>query len=436
MVATSSERGRGKRREPAVTLEGRVRDVTDGGECVVETERGIVMTHGALPGERVALRVNDKRGGVARGTLLSVLTPAPERVAPACGIAVRCGGCPLMSLDLDAQRALKLQHVERALAKVRDENLQLELEAGASALGYRRRARFAFRAKRGAVLGYHAHASRELIDVERCPVLEPALEAALALVRAELLPRLAGDGEIELSSLDATQVSMSVSCSANLPPETYRAAEALAQRAPIVAVSLRVGDLAPARFGDLPALVSASDGRPLTAPPHGFAQVNAGVNALLVQRVLELAEPAGARVLELYAGHGNFTIALATQASELLAVEGDAAAADACRENLRSRGFARASVRASDVGQLQLKARYDVIVLDPPRAGCAKLAALASEARPERIVYVSCHMTTLSRDLQALHALGYRADRALALDMFPQTGHVEAVVRVRRHAPS
>jgi 23S rRNA (uracil1939-C5)-methyltransferase len=182
--------------------------------------------------------------------------------------------------------------------------------------------------------------------------------------------------------------------------------------------------------------VSASDGLPLAAPAHGFAQVNASVNALLGRRVVELAEPAGARVLELYAGHGNFTIALAAHASELLAVEGDTAAADACRENLRSRGLTRASVRASDVGQLQLRARYDVIVLDPPRAGCAKLAALASDARPERVVYVSCHMTTLSRDLQALRALGYRADRALALDMFPQTGHVEAVVRMRRHASS
>ena len=413
-----------------------MRDVTDGGECVVETERGIVMVQGALPGERVTVRVHDKRGGVARGTLLALLTQAPERVAPSCNIALRCGGCPLMGLNLNAQRALKLQHVERALAKVRDEGLQVELEAGARELGYRRRARFAFRTKGGAVLGYHAHASQQLIDVERCPVLEPALEAALMLVRAELLPRLAGSGEIELSSLDATQVSVSVSCSANLAPETYRAAEALAQHMPIVAVSLRVGELAPARFGKPPALVSASDGLPLAAPPHGFAQVNAGVNALLGRRVVELAEPAGARVLELYAGHGNFTIALAAQASELLAVEGDAAAADACRENLRSRGFARASVRASDVGQLELRGRHDVIVLDPPRAGCAKLAALVNQARPERIVYVSCHMTTLSRDLQALHALGYRADRALALDMFPQTGHVEAVVRMRRHAAS
>jgi 23S rRNA (uracil1939-C5)-methyltransferase len=87
------------------------------------------------------------------------------------------------------------------------------------------------------------------------------------------------------------------------------------------------------------------------------------------------------------------------------------------------------------VRTLQLKERFDVVVLDPPRGGCPNLAALVDAARPRRVVYVSCHMTTLSRDLRALHANGFRADRVHVLDMFPQTGHVEAVVRMVR-APS
>jgi 23S rRNA (uracil1939-C5)-methyltransferase len=89
-------------------------------------------------------------------------------------------------------------------------------------------------------------------------------------------------------------------------------------------------------------------------------------------------------------------------------------------------------VIASDVRVLQLKDRFDVVVLDPPRGGCPNLLALVKAARPQRVVYVSCHMTTLSRDLRALHAEGFVADRAHALDMFPQTGHVEAVVRMVR----
>jgi 23S rRNA (uracil1939-C5)-methyltransferase len=171
---------------------------------------------------------------------------------------------------------------------------------------------------------------------------------------------------------------------------------------------------------------------PIAVPRHGFSQVNAAVNARLAQRVLELAEPQGARVLELYAGHGNFTLELAAHAAHLLAVEGDEHAVEACRQNLRVREQKQARVLMADVRQFNVRDRFDVLVLDPPRGGCPALATLAQQTRPARVVYVSCHMTTLQRDLRALHAAGYIADRVHALDMFPQTGHVEAVVRMRR----
>jgi 23S rRNA (uracil1939-C5)-methyltransferase len=158
--------------------------------------------------------------------------------------------------------------------------------------------------------------------------------------------------------------------------------------------------------------------------------VNAAVNEQLTALVLSLAAPEGARVLELYAGHGNFTLGIAARAESLLAVEGDVAAAEACRQNLRVLGHKHARVLTADVRELTVRERYDVVVLDPPRGGCATLAGLAGQTRPQRVVYISCHMTTLQRDLRALHAAGYVADRVHALDMFPQTGHVESVVRM------
>lgn len=423
MASSSNKRPR--------VIEGRVRDVTDGGDSVVETEAGIVMVAGALPGEQVRVQVQGQRSGVARGTVQAWLSRSPDRVEPVCAIAARCGGCPLMSLSLEAQRKLKLERVQRALAKVALPDLRVELEPSEIALGYRRRARLHFRkAGEATLIGYHAHGSRQLIDVERCPVLEPVLEAALAQVRGLLAPLLSGSGAIELSSLDAARVAVAVRSDAALPAEAYRAAEALARAEPICFTALRIAGGAPAEFGERPAQ-AAADGLPWFAPHDGFAQVNAAVNERLGAHVLALAEPQGARVLELYAGHGNFTLALAEHAASLLAVEGDQAAAQACRENLRARQRAHARVLASDVRTLKLHERADVLVLDPPRDGCPELAAIAAQARPERVVYVSCHMTTLSRDLRALHALGYAADRALALDMFPQTGHVEAVVRMR-----
>ena len=148
------------------------------------------------------------------------------------------------------------------------------------------------------------------------------------------------------------------------------------------------------------------------------------------------AEASAARVLELYAGHGNFTCGLAAQAAQLTAVEGEAAAVEACRANLRARERVNARVMVADVRTLPLREHYDVVVLDPPRGGCAELSRLVAQSRAARVVYISCHMTTLSRDLRALQQAGFVVDRAHALDMFPQTGHVEAVVRMRKAASS
>jgi 23S rRNA (uracil1939-C5)-methyltransferase len=141
-------------------------------------------------------------------------------------------------------------------------------------------------------------------------------------------------------------------------------------------------------------------------------------------------------VLELYAGHGNFTVALAPLAASLCAVEADARAAEACRTNVAERGLTSVRVIAGSTEQLNVTGRFDVLVLDPPRAGAASLAALVARHKPARVVYVSCHMTTLGRDLRAVRELGFRVDRAHVLDMFPQTAHVEAVVRLVRSPAS
>jgi 23S rRNA (uracil1939-C5)-methyltransferase len=412
-------------------LEGRVRDVTDAGDAVIETAQGLVFAAGGLPNEQVRVRVSGSRSGVLHGSVISVLAASPDRVEPACALTERCGGCPLMSLKLEAQHQLKAKRLARALDGLSEAPLSITVESHGSALGYRRRARLAFRKLgSGLVLGYHVHAQSQLVDVGSCPVLTPPLQAALGHVRELLGLVLAGSGEIDLDSSSETDVHVAIRSESTLLPAAYAAAQQLAQRSPIVGVGLSVAGGAPARYGVSESARLDADGALIESAVHGFSQVNAAVNARLRELVTELAEPQDSRVLELYAGHGNFTLGLAAHARQLLAVEGDVAAVEACRKNLRARERTHAQVIASDVRTLQLKERFDVVVLDPPRGGCQSLAALVQSARPRHVVYVSCHMTTLSRDLRALHAQGFVADRVHALDMFPQTGHVEAVVRM------
>jgi 23S rRNA (uracil1939-C5)-methyltransferase len=416
---------------------GVVRDVTQEGASVVETARGLLFVHGGLPGEEVSVRVGHKRGGVLWGELQRVLVASPARIDAPCELASRCGGCPLMTLAADAQQALKLEHVQRALRDVSAETLELQLRTVGPALGYRRRVRLAFRkTAQAALLGHRQSGSHRIVDAERCVVLDPALGRALELVRRELLSLLDGSGELELVKHEPDAALITISCDQPARPQAYRAAQALSGEPGIAGVALRVQDGVPASFGATQQTSLAADGLPLSAPARSFAQANAAVNAELCSLVSELAEPSGAHVIELYAGHGNFTVNLARTASALEAFELDAQAADACRENLRARGLEKARVHTADAAQLAPGDRNlrkaDVIVVDPPRGGAPGLAALAARTSPARIVYVSCHMTTLARDLRALALLGYRADRAYALDMFPQTAHVEAVVRLQR----
>jgi 23S rRNA (uracil1939-C5)-methyltransferase len=421
-------------------FEGRVRDVTQAGESVVETSSGIVLADRGLPGERVRVAVEGRRAGVLRGKVLSILEHSPERVTAGCALVDRCGGCPLMSLEGAAQLRLKVQRASHAIEGLCRPGVAVQVERPGPALGYRRRVRFAFRRSgKRMVLGYRAQGSHAVIDVAACPVLEPALQQALECVRSVLLETLAGSGELELTKSEPDAVTVQVRCDEPVSPAAYRAAEGLASRPEILGVSLRVEGGAPALFGQVEQVSMAPDGLALSAPASSFAQANTAVNSRLVELVVELAAAQGARVLELYAGHGNLTVALARHAAALTAFELDAPAAEACRANLRTRGLANVRVQATDAADASKHpGPADVLVLDPPRGGAPALASITLRTKPARVVYVSCHMTTLGRDLRALAEQGYRVDRAHVLDMFPQTAHVEAVVRMQleSYAPS
>jgi 23S rRNA (uracil1939-C5)-methyltransferase len=137
------------------------------------------------------------------------------------------------------------------------------------------------------------------------------------------------------------------------------------------------------------------------------------------------------RVLELHCGIGNFTVGLAAQASALVAVEQEPLSAEACQRNLKRLGR-KARVTVGDASQPP-KGRYDVVVLDPPRQGAKALfEGSAILPGPKRLVYVSCDTATLARDLQLATAKGYRIDRLIGFDMFPQTAHLESLVRLVR----
>ena len=418
------------------TVDGVVRDMGHGGDAVAETELGVVFVPGALPGERVRIEGLFRQRRTLFGRLAQVLEPSPDRIVPSCDRVERCGGCPWMHATKGFQERWKRSLLEATLARACGEEPAppLSFRPADQALGYRRRARLAWEVRgKKQTLGYRRRRSRRLMDAPECGVLRPSLLQALARVRETLLPQLQGRGEVSIALGHGGHAAIALTTDGDASPRSYEAAAELAEETNIAGVALYAAGLGtPAIWGDPRDVSAGVDGLPVVGTIAGFSQAQDAMNLSLVVEVERLAQVRDQRVLELYAGCGNLTIALAPEASQLTVVELDPAASAACRDNLALRGLDRVRVVAADASQALAKGRYDVVVLDPPRSGAKDALAGIVACRPDRIVYVSCSPPTLGRDLAQLRELGYVLETATGFDMFPQTAHMEAVVRLRR----
>ncbi|MCS6800184.1 MAG: RsmD family RNA methyltransferase [Myxococcota bacterium] len=410
-------------------LEGRVRDVAYGGEGVVETAAGLVFVAGVIAGERVLVRDVRRSGGALRGSLVRVLDASGDRVEPRCPLVGACGGCPLAHLTVAAQHALKRRWLVEALGCSPD---AVELEAPAPPWGHRRRARLRWSDGR---IGFLRRRSNRLVDVPSCAALEPVLDAALGRLRESLGPWLRGAGEIRLAE-SLGEVVVALDSPNPQPPALYACAERLAAEPPFAGIAMRLGGAGPVRHGRTVEWRQGDAGERLEGTELGFSQASSAAEARLRALVRELARPEGRRVLELYAGYGNLTVPLARGAKRLLAVERDAQAAAACERNLRRAGLSHARVVCAEAERWveTFRERVDVVVLDPPRGGAVPVLGRLVALAPDRIVHVSCDLGTLRRDVERLRAGGYELERAVGLDMFPQTAQLEAVVALRRGA--
>ena len=409
---------------------GEVRAVGRGGDAVVETSNGLVLVPGALPGELVEFAPTTSKRGAARGRLRSVLRASAGRREPACGDAHRCGGCPLMIAGPELQHDIKKSFLRDACRELPGaDDVEIEWVASPVELGYRRRARLAWQRD---TIGYRQLHSKRVTDIDECIVLVQPLREAWNELRAFLAPSLRGGGEIQLQLSGADRVVIDLHANDDQSAELFEACESLCARPVVAGVTLRTsGDGHPASWGETSVVIQTGETGFLEGPGGAFTQANHEVNAKLVEAVVRLAEPEGMRLLELHCGIGNFTVGLAAHASALVAVEQDPQAVEACRSNLKRLGR-KARVTIGDASQPP-KGRYDVVVLDPPRQGAKALFERdVLLPGPKRLVYVSCDTATLERDLRLATAKGYHIDHVIGFDMFPQTAHLESLVRLVR----
>jgi 23S rRNA (uracil1939-C5)-methyltransferase len=417
-------------------------DLGHDGRGVGRVEGKAVFVSGALPGERVRARQTGRNRNFDEAVAIEVLQASPQRVVAKCAHYGLCSGCVLQHLGQDAQIVAKQHVLLENLARIGHVQPDRVLEPLTDAAwGYRRKGRLSVRyvEKKGrTVLGFReAGNPRYVAELSECHTLLPELgqrlPALTALVESleakRAVPQIefiAGDGPLALVFRHLEP----------LPDADLLRLRAFAQASGYV-LYLQPGGTDTVRPLDEDAELSFPipefDLR-LQFRPLDFIQVNAGLNQKMIARALELLDPQPQdRVLDLFCGLGNFTLPLARRAGRVVGVVGDPGLIARARENAARNGLANVEFHAADLAkdlsaEPWMRAGFDKLLVDPPRAGAAEVLAQLPLKGIGRIVYVSCHPGSLARDAGFLvRERGYRLVAAGAMDMFPQTAHVESI---------
>ena len=424
------------------------------GRALVAIAGETFSVDGVLVGERVLVRAHRGRRGRRRADLVEVLEASSERVPPVCPHFGVCGGCRFQHMPAGAQRALKQQQLLDALdaqGGIAPERL-LEPLCGPTT-GYRRRARLGVKfvpAKGGALVGFRERASAKLAELSSCAVLEPRIGEAIGALRA-LVDRL--DARRRVPQLEVAMGDRETALVVrHLDPLCGRDRAVLEAFARERAWQIHLQAGGPESIEPLwprtpPPLAYALPEFDLELEflPTDFVQVNGAMNRALVGAAIRHLDPTPAsRVLDLYCGIGNFTLAVARRARTVIGVEGDAALVERARGNARRNRLDHVEFVAADLSNFDAGASWwrptpDRVLLDPPRTGAAHVLEALCEPLPERLVYVSCNPESFARDARLLvREKGYRLTCARLVDMFPHTAHCEslAVFEHRGRAPA
>ncbi len=401
------------------SLELQVGAVAAGGSCIARAPDGrVVFVRHCLPGERVRAVVTASTTSFLRADAVEVIEASPDRVERPCPYAGpgRCGGCDWQHVSLPAQRRFKAALVAEQLQRLAglDREIEVEQVPGApDGLGWRTRVQFAVAPSGRA--GLRRHRSHELEPVDSCLIASPDVEA----VGAEAL-RWPGAAGVEVIAAGAQRV-----VSVTSRDQGHRG------RLQVPAVD--AGVVVDGRPMRLPHGIRRQVlGRSFEISSAGFWQVHPGAATALAQAVLDGLDPQpGERALDLYAGVGLFAALLGEKvgpAGSVLAIESDPrACADAAR-NTADLPHVRVRTATIEAATLAGAGRFDLVVLDPPRAGAGLAVAHALAAmRPRRLAYVACDPASFARDLRVLLDVGWELSSLRAFDIFPMTEHVETV---------
>ena len=426
------------------------------GEGVGKIDGLAVFIEGALPDEEVLAEIETRKKNYAVGRLVEVVKKSSERVEPFCPLYKDCGGCQLQHLSYSAQLKWKRQQVVDAIERIGKiggveifDTLGME-----NPLRYRNKMQFPV--GKNLQIGCYARGSHKIIDTQSCMIQNELNDKILAAVRnvakkfnlqpynedthrgflRHVMGRVGCNGEFMIVLVTATK---------NFPNEKNFVRALLKELPNVTSIQQNVqtfhnnvilGRDTKILYGK-PTIHDKIGGLNFNISARSFFQVNTAQAEVLYKTALDFAELHGHEtIIDAYCGTGTIGLFMARKARKVIGIEVvSSAIADAkknaCENNIRNAEFFIGDA-VKVLPRLANSIHFpDVIVTDPPRAGCdKKVLETFAAMEPDKIIYVSCNPATLARDLKILDELGYRTKKIQPVDMFPFTSHIESVAQI------
>lgn len=425
----------------------RIEQLASGGPGVSHYEGKIIFLPYALPGDLVEAEITNDRGSYAEARIIRVLEPSPQRVEAPSPYFFRCGGCQWMHLSYDAQLFWKKRLFLETLQKIAGISFENPLEIiPSSQFGYRNRIRLKVQKKKGGLLlGYYRTGSHEIIDIEHCLIADRRLNAGLPELRDLLTRSLPKRGiyDAELLVGEEEKIVSSIICRDDESLEWIRNClpKAFGRENIVQGITLQDGkgnEFLVAGKESVSYSYRHPKGRLLRyqLSPAAFSQSNYVQNSRIIDTVLEYSgETPYSQALDLYCGIGNLTLPIALNADRVTGIENGAVAVKWAIRNAKGNGIKNSSFLQLDalegLDYLRKKGEQPVLILlDPPRTGAKEVVTeIARSYRnfTQKIIYISCHPATFSRDVKVLAGAGFQLEKIRLIDMFPHSYHTEIV---------
>ena len=416
--------------------------------CAGET----FFVNGIMPDEEAELSVTSQKNRTAR--ILKLKEPSELRRAPDCGLAEKCGGCPLSYMPAEMTLKAKVSGIQRLFTKaIKESFADPAFVMTSPELGYRRVCRLATRRDHGkVVVGFRNAFSQDVVAVDKCLVLTERLNAVISPLTKCInqLPQVKKTlGHIELvDSAGAVGVYIRLTDLLQTKEEEKLksfAKESYPQLVIFVAEPYKniMGDeeLKERCISEnSEELYLFLDKYKVSFSPSAFIQINEAVNVQMVQKVLDAVQPKeGAKVLDLFCGLGNFSFPLAASGATVRGVDIVSSMVKAGNDNAALHGLSNLSFSVANLEedfekQLWAKEQYDAVVLDPGRSGAKRVSLFLGKLKPPLIVMISCNPQAAARDVTELVKAGYKVESWGVFDMFPRTTHVEMLLVLRKES--